>query len=110
MNEAFLRYEKGNDTFDISFRYMDEATNVDRQFNFSRQAVESVNNFLKRVDTNVCKIVNKKVRETNFPFFYSFLLLLFLRFPTIIIILFYNIKYAATKKKDFSKKKNNLQI
>ncbi|XP_011158190.3 2',5'-phosphodiesterase 12 isoform X1 [Solenopsis invicta] len=61
MNEAFLRYENGNDTFNISFRYVDEATKVDRQFNFSRQAAESVNNFLKRVDANVCKFVNKKV-------------------------------------------------
>lgn len=64
MNEAFLRYEKGNDIFDISFRYVDEVMKVDRQFNFSRQASETVNNFLKRVDTSVCKIVNKKVRRT----------------------------------------------
>ncbi|XP_071571761.1 2',5'-phosphodiesterase 12 isoform X1 [Temnothorax nylanderi] len=63
MNEAFLRYEKGNDLFDISFRYVDETTKVDRQFNFSRQAAESVNNFLKRVDTNVCKFVNKKIER-----------------------------------------------
>ncbi|KAL0130432.1 hypothetical protein PUN28_002243 [Cardiocondyla obscurior] len=63
MNEAFLRYEKGSDLFDISFRYVDEVTKVDRQFNFSRQAAESVNNFLKRIDTNVCKIVNKKIER-----------------------------------------------
>ncbi|XP_018394353.1 PREDICTED: 2',5'-phosphodiesterase 12 [Cyphomyrmex costatus] len=63
MNEAFLRYDKGNDMFDISFRYVDEVTMIDRQFNFSRQVAESVNNFLKRVDTNVCKIVNKKVER-----------------------------------------------
>ncbi|XP_011063535.1 PREDICTED: 2',5'-phosphodiesterase 12 isoform X4 [Acromyrmex echinatior] len=63
MNEAFLRYDKGNDTFDISFRYVDEMTNIDRQFNFSRQIMESVNNFLNRVETNVCKIVNKKIER-----------------------------------------------
>ncbi|XP_028050379.1 2',5'-phosphodiesterase 12 isoform X2 [Monomorium pharaonis] len=61
MNEAFLRYEKGNDTFDISFRYVDEMAKIDRQFNFSRQIAESVNNFLKRIDTNVCKIVKRKL-------------------------------------------------
>lgn len=61
MNEAFLRYETGSDAFDITFRYVDEAMHVDRQFNFSRQATESVNNFLKRIDTNVCKILNKRV-------------------------------------------------
>ncbi|KMQ88325.1 2 -phosphodiesterase 12-like protein [Lasius niger] len=63
MNEAFLRYEKGSEVFDISFRYVDETMKVDRQFNFSRQIAESVNNFLKRVDTNVCKIINKKVER-----------------------------------------------
>lgn len=63
MNEAFLRYENGSDVFDITFRYMDEATMVDRQFNFSRQITESVNKFLSRIDVNVCKIINKKVRD-----------------------------------------------
>jgi len=72
MNEAFLRYEKGNNIFDISFRYVDEATKVDRQFNFSRRTAESVNNFLKRIDVSVCKIVNKKVREMNFLLFSSY--------------------------------------
>ncbi|KAM0733217.1 2',5'-phosphodiesterase 12 [Formica fusca] len=63
MNEAFLRYEKGSESFDISFRYVDETMKVDRQFNFSRQTAESVNNFLKRIDTNVCKIINKKMER-----------------------------------------------
>ncbi|XP_032687861.1 2',5'-phosphodiesterase 12-like [Odontomachus brunneus] len=63
MNEAFLRYEKGNDMFDISFRYMDKTVKVDRQFNFSRQATESVNNFLTRINTNVCKFINEKVKR-----------------------------------------------
>lgn len=63
MNEAFLRYEEGSSMFDISFRYVDEAARVDRQFNFSRQATESVNSFLTRINTNVCKFVNKKVRK-----------------------------------------------
>lgn len=63
MNEAFLRYEEGSDMFDISFRYVDETAKIDRQFNFSRQATESVNNFLSRINTNVCKFVNKKVRK-----------------------------------------------
>ncbi|KAL6254856.1 hypothetical protein P5V15_014195 [Pogonomyrmex californicus] len=63
MNEAFLRYEKGNDVFDISFRYVNEEMNIDRQFNFSRQVTENVNNFLKRIDTNVYKIINKKMQR-----------------------------------------------
>ncbi|XP_029171782.1 2',5'-phosphodiesterase 12 isoform X1 [Nylanderia fulva] len=63
MNEAFLRYEKGSEVFDISFRYVNETMRVDRQFNFSRQITENVGNFLKRVDTNVCKIINKKVER-----------------------------------------------
>lgn len=62
MNEAFLRYEEGSDVFDISFRYVNEAMMVDRQFNLSRQITESINKFLNRIDMNVCKIINKKVR------------------------------------------------
>lgn len=63
MNEAFLRYEKDSKIFDITFRFADEEKKVDRQFNFSRQAAESVNTFLKRIETNVSKIINKKVRK-----------------------------------------------
>ncbi|XP_011150395.1 2',5'-phosphodiesterase 12 isoform X2 [Harpegnathos saltator] len=63
MNEAFLRYEKDSDVFDISFRYVDEVAKVDRQFNFSRQATESVNNFLSRINTNVCKYINNKAER-----------------------------------------------
>lgn len=63
MNEAFLRYEKDSKMFDITFRYADEEKKVDRQFNFSRQAAESVNTFLKRIETNVSKIVNKKIER-----------------------------------------------
>jgi len=62
MDEAFLRYEKGSSTFDISFRYMNDTLQIDRQFNFSRQVIENVNKFLNRIDVNICKIINKKVR------------------------------------------------
>jgi len=62
MNEAFLRYEKGSSTFDISFRYVNDTLKIDRQFNFSRQVTENVNKFLNRIDINVCKVINKKVR------------------------------------------------
>ncbi|XP_014482436.1 PREDICTED: 2',5'-phosphodiesterase 12 isoform X2 [Dinoponera quadriceps] len=63
MNEAFLRYDKGNDVFNISFRYVDEVVKIDRQFNFSRQTTESVNSFLTRINTNVCKFVNQKIQR-----------------------------------------------
>ncbi|XP_072743590.1 2',5'-phosphodiesterase 12 [Anoplolepis gracilipes] len=63
MNEAFLRYENESNVFDISFRYVDEAMNVDRQFNFSRQITEDVNNFLKRIDISICKFINKKIER-----------------------------------------------
>lgn len=70
MEEAFIRYEKHSEVFDISFRYTNQELKVDRQFNFSRQVAESVNNFLKRVDTNVCKYVNKKVRRIYIELYY----------------------------------------
>lgn len=63
MNEAFIRYPNGSETFDFTFRYTNSDLNVDRQFNLSRQASESVHNFLKRIDANLDKIVGKKKRK-----------------------------------------------
>ncbi|XP_012284829.1 2',5'-phosphodiesterase 12 [Orussus abietinus] len=64
MNEVFLRYEKGNDTFDVSFRYVNPDLNVDRQFNFTRKSTETISNFLKRINANVGKIIsNKQARK-----------------------------------------------
>lgn len=60
MNEAYLRFGKGQETFDFTFRYVDNELKIDRQFNFSRRAAEPVSAFLKRVDVNVGKVVYKK--------------------------------------------------
>lgn len=74
LNDVFLRYEKGNDSFDISFRYVDEASKV-RQFNFSRQVAVSVNNFLKKDWYKRLQVCNQK-GERNFLLFVFFFLLL----------------------------------
>ena len=60
MNEAYLRFEKGQENFEFMFRYVNPDYNVDRQFNFNRRAAEPVSAFLKRVNTNISKIVDKK--------------------------------------------------
>ncbi|CAL7939661.1 unnamed protein product [Xylocopa violacea] len=38
MNEAIVMHKKGSANFNMSFRYVNPELNVDRQFNFSRQA------------------------------------------------------------------------
>ena len=63
MKEAFLRFEKGQETFQFSFRYVNPEYKVDRQFNFNRKAVEPVSTFLKRIDVNISKIVNEKKKK-----------------------------------------------
>lgn len=60
MNEAYLRFGKGQETFEFTFRYIDQDLKIDRQFNFQRKASEPVSSFLKRVDVNVGKIISKK--------------------------------------------------
>lgn len=60
MNEAYLRYDRGDKSFQFSFRYTNADLNVDRQFNLSRSPDESIAKFLKRLDTNLDKILAKK--------------------------------------------------
>lgn len=60
MNEAYLRFDKGQENFEFTFRYVNLECKVDRQFNFNRKSAEPVSVFLKRVDNNVSKVVEKK--------------------------------------------------
>ncbi|XP_034936937.1 2',5'-phosphodiesterase 12 [Chelonus insularis] len=60
MNEAFLRYEKGQETFNFSFRYINKELKIDKQFNLYRKSCENVYTFLERIDRNIDKVVNKK--------------------------------------------------
>ncbi|XP_057327540.1 2',5'-phosphodiesterase 12 [Microplitis mediator] len=63
MNEAYLRYTAGNETFDFTFRFSKPEINVDRQFNFSRRTSENVENFLRRLDANMTKVLDKKTKK-----------------------------------------------
>ena len=63
MNEAYLRYENGADTFQFTFRYMNPDLNVDRQFNMIRKPAEPVSTFLKRLDSNLSSVIDKKKRK-----------------------------------------------
>lgn len=64
MNEAFLRYDKGNETFDFTFRYVNPELNLDRLFNTVRKTNESIKTFLTRIDTNIeKKTINKKKKK-----------------------------------------------
>ncbi|XP_033228631.1 2',5'-phosphodiesterase 12 [Belonocnema kinseyi] len=60
MNEAYLRFDKGQENFEFTFRYVNPECKIDRQFNFNRKSAEPVSVFLKRVDNNVTKVVEKK--------------------------------------------------
>ncbi|KAK0179659.1 hypothetical protein PV327_005391 [Microctonus hyperodae] len=63
MNEAFLHHSDDQETFDFTFRYTNQELKVDRQFNLSRQKSENVESFLRRVDTNLNKILVKKIKK-----------------------------------------------
>lgn len=65
MEEAYLRFRKGQETFNFNFRYVDEELKIDRQFNFNRRASEPVSAFLKRIDCNVGKVVIKKKQKKS---------------------------------------------
>ena len=63
MNEAFVRYNKESDRFDISFRYVNPDLLIDRQYNFNRMVEEPIETFLKRIDVNVSKTLNNKKKR-----------------------------------------------
>ncbi|XP_054284725.1 2',5'-phosphodiesterase 12-like [Macrosteles quadrilineatus] len=60
---AYFHCSEGADTFKVSFWFISEAPNVNRQFNFERRLVETVDSFLSRVSTNVQKVVGKKLSK-----------------------------------------------
>lgn len=63
MDEAYLRYTAGSETFDFTFRFSKPEINIDRQFNFSRRTSENVENFLRRLDANVTKVLDKRTKK-----------------------------------------------
>lgn len=67
MDKAYLRHAMDNDTFQLTFQYVNPDLKVNRQFNFCRQLAEPVRSFLERVNANVEKIVLKrnKKKKTN---------------------------------------------
>ncbi|XP_015601826.1 2',5'-phosphodiesterase 12 [Cephus cinctus] len=65
MNQAFLRYESGSETFEMNFRYVNAELNIDRQFNLTRKCNETISNFLKRIETNMEKSLIKKKKKSR---------------------------------------------
>ncbi|XP_063973714.1 2',5'-phosphodiesterase 12 [Diachasmimorpha longicaudata] len=65
MHEAYLWHVEGDETFNFTFRYTQADLNVDRQFNLSRRVNENVDVFLKRVDTNLGKVLDKKKKKRS---------------------------------------------
>jgi 2',5'-phosphodiesterase len=63
MQNAYIRCQDGADQFQLSFQLKSELLGVDRQFNFSRQLSEKVNDFLARITTNIERNVNKKKKK-----------------------------------------------
>ncbi|KAJ4443448.1 hypothetical protein ANN_05117, partial [Periplaneta americana] len=63
MQNAYIRYLDGAEQFQVSFQFKNESLGVDRQFNFSRQLSEKVNDFLARVTANIERSVNKKKKK-----------------------------------------------
>ncbi|XP_047366288.1 2',5'-phosphodiesterase 12 isoform X1 [Vespa velutina] len=61
--EALVYHENGAETFDFMFRFEYPSLNVNRQFNFSRHINEKVDSFLKRINTNVSKVIVRKKKK-----------------------------------------------
>lgn len=60
---AYFHLLEGNEKFKVSFCYINETVGVNRQFNFERRTVETVQCFLSRVTANLEKIVTNKVKK-----------------------------------------------
>lgn len=58
--EAYLRYNEGEEHFNFTFRYTDESIRLDREFNLIRRVQEPISVFTKRIEANVEKFVTKK--------------------------------------------------
>jgi 2',5'-phosphodiesterase len=63
MQNAYIRYQDGADQFQLSFELRNGLLGVDRQFNFSRQLSEKVNDFLARITANIERTVSKKKKR-----------------------------------------------
>ena len=63
MENVYIRHQDGAEQFQVSFQLRDEALGLDRQFNFSRQLSEKVNDFLGRVTTNIERTLTKKNKK-----------------------------------------------
>ncbi|XP_053973801.1 2',5'-phosphodiesterase 12 [Hylaeus volcanicus] len=63
MNEVLVRYDKGNQKFEVSLRYVNSDLNVDKQFNFNRNVNESINTFLTRISMNIKSYTTKKLNK-----------------------------------------------
>ncbi|XP_076659540.1 2',5'-phosphodiesterase 12 [Halictus rubicundus] len=63
MNEALVIHEEGSDNFQVSLRYINTDLKIDRQFNFNRNVNEPINNFLRRLDSNISNCVHKKQKK-----------------------------------------------
>nr|CAH7722308.1 unnamed protein product [Callosobruchus chinensis] len=69
MDKAYLRH-LNEESFDFTFKYVNEELRVNRQFNMSRKLTETVETFLQRVSINLEKVINKKnkkSKDTNKP-------------------------------------------
>lgn len=60
---AFFHLLEDNEKFKVSFCYVNESVGVNRQFNFERRTIETVQCFLSRVTANLEKIVANKVKK-----------------------------------------------
>ena len=66
MQNAYIRFPSGSETFSLTFHYVNESLGVNRQFNMKRQLSESVSALLTRIQFNVQKIAleaHKKKRR-----------------------------------------------
>lgn len=61
MDKAYLRHSNG--TFDITFHLASSEFKVNRRFNFTRKLEEPISSFLSRINANVEKVVNKKIKK-----------------------------------------------
>lgn len=60
---AYFHLLDGSDKFKVTFWYINESINVNRQFNFERSISETIDIFLTRVTKNLDKVVMNKLKK-----------------------------------------------
>lgn len=60
---AYFHLIDGSDKFKVTFWYINESINVNRQFNFERSISETIDIFLTRVTKNLDKVVMNKLKK-----------------------------------------------